>query len=785
MYGGVHYDKKTSTIHWSEYDEDDVRMEYRKKWVPDFYIDPQTGEGDYRSQEGKVLTRIVESTWKKRRDLIKLHKDGNRKVYGSDLSPENKFILERWPQDLIAPPKIRFMFIDIETEIEGGFPEAERARERVNLITCWSSFSQEFTTFGLEHDYDSPNYHKCEDEEELLEKFIKYIETNRFDIWSGWHSSGFDIPYLFNRILRVLDGVDVEKHTSLLKDVKLADGAIKTEMQKEIKEIEQNFFHIHRLSHFGTSVKSIKMSRDVFTKEMKPSVHYNIIGVTDYDYLNLDQKYATHKRDSYKLDNVALDELGEKKVEYEGTLRELYKNDWKKFVEYNIQDVNLLVGLNGVLNYIPQSIALSYKCHCTFKDNMGTVTKAETAVYNFLFKDNIILDDRKDHKADQRHHITGGYVTQAEDLRRGLHKWIIDVDIASLYPSLMRGINISYDTRVAEVKIKEGKNLFECDDDEEVYLVNGDIKKFTAKQVVNMVKKKGYHVSSRGVIFKNVKTHKGVLVKMLDLWYSQRKADKKKQAEYRDKALDIFNVAPEFDGGPEIEENGVIKCFAQEDFDKYSEYMRLSGVHFNLQWSCKILLNSIYGCLGSSYSRFYGEDLAASVTLSGRTVIKHNGEMLNDFFNGEFWEMKVVKKNFPNIDQSIGDVDARLYTDTDSCIFGTLVRTNKGIFRIGDLYELYEEGGKHLSQYGHEIIDVSGEDLNCLTYNEQKNQAEYGKIKKLVRHKVTKKKWRIRVDGKEVIVTEDHCCVIRRKGEILRVKPKEINKKTDKIITIF
>jgi DNA polymerase elongation subunit (family B) len=666
MYGSVYYNKRQSIIQWSEYDKDDVRTEHKEKWVPDFYIDPQNQTGEYKSQEGLDLTRIVEKSWKKRNDLIKEYKEGNRKIYGSDLSPENKFILERWPQDLLVAPKVRYMFIDIETECESGFPEAEKAEERVNLITCWSSDTEVFTTFGLEYHYESPNYHLCRDEEELLEKFIKYVERTRHDIWSGWNSSGFDIPYLFNRILRVLDGIDIEAHLSVLKDYKEASNKdLKEELRTALSAIEENFHNIHRLSHFGVSKKDMKMSRDVFTKEMKPKVGYEIVGVTDYDYLNLDQKYALHKRDSYKLDNVAMDELGEKKVEYDGTIRDLYQKDWKLFVKYNIQDVNLLVRLNQVLNYIPQSIALSYKCHCTFKDNMGTVTKAETSVYNFLFKDKVIMGDRKEHGKDQPS-IPGGYVTQSEDLRRGKHKWIIDVDIASLYPSLMRGINISYDTRVAEIKTSNGKNLFECDPDDEVAIINGEIKKTTAQKAIAMIKKKKYHVSARGIIFKNVETDKGVLVKMLDLWYSQRKADKKKEAEYRQKALDVFDNAEEVIDGEKIEENGVTKVVMVGDFDKYNEYMRLKGIHYNLQWSCKILLNSIYGCLGSSFSRFYGEDLASSVTLSGRTVIKHNGEMLNDFFNGEFWDMKVIKKNFPKLDEEFGDVEARLYTDTDS-----------------------------------------------------------------------------------------------------------------------
>jgi DNA polymerase elongation subunit (family B) len=308
--------------------------------------------------------------------------------------------------------------------------------------------------------------------------------------------------------------------------------------------------------------------------------------------------------------------------------------------------------------------------------------------------------------------------------------------------------------------------------------------KTTAKAIRKIVAANNYHVSARDVIFKNLDTDKGVLVKMLDMWYAQRKLDKKEEKKFRSAAIKLFDEAStENNGGVAVTESGVTKYFTKENHEAYEENMRMSGIHFNLQWSCKILLNSIYGCLASKYFRFYGQELAESITMSGRKIIKANGKMLNDFFNNEFFDMKIVKKNF-TIDESIGDVECRLYTDTDSQIFSTNIRTNKGIYQIGDLYNLYENKNKHYSQYGHEIVDVDDEDLQCFTYNEKTQKAEMGKIKKLIRHKVTKKKWRIRVNGKEVIVTEDHCAMVKRNGELLRVKPKEIIK-GDKILTIF
>lgn len=667
MYGNIFYDKRRSMIHWCEYDDEHNRTEYKEKWVPDYFVETLK-ESEYKSQCGINLKKVKAKTFGQREKQIKELKDCGKQIYGSDLSVESKFILERWPDDITKEVNIRFMFLDIETECENGFPEAEKAEERINLITVWSSVTKKFVTFGLEHGFKNPTEHDVEyrqstTEHEMLMDFIQYVEKHRYDIWSGWNSSGFDVPYIFNRILRVLDGIDVNKHCELLHEAKNFNSSNREQVLDDLAEINKKYNHIKRLSPFNVVTKQVKMVKDTFTKEMKPQMGYVIEGVTDYDYLKLDQQFRLGKRDSYKLDSVAKDELGETKLEYEGSMKNFYKNDWNRFVEYNIQDVNLLVRLNENLNYIPQAIALSYRCHCQFKDNFGTVQKAETAIYNFLMKDGMVMIDRKE-RENSFGKIPGAYVTPKDKLRRGFHKWIIDLDIASLYPSLMRGINISYDTKKG--KVLSDTHIFDIDENEQVTLLVGDEEKtMKAGSLVKFIKKKGYAVASNNVLFENVNTKKGVLVKMLDMWYAQRKQYKKAEASYRQAALDAYDNAEEVSGGKEITEKGSTKHVSDEDYNSYHENMRLSGVNFNLQWSCKILLNSIYGCLASSFFRFYDPDLGTAVTTSGRTVITNSSDRLNDFFNVDIYKSKVIKRNFEVKDETI-EANAALYTDTDS-----------------------------------------------------------------------------------------------------------------------
>ena len=672
-YGAVYYDKKKSLIHWSEYDENNVRTTNVEKWVPDYFVETKTDDAEYVSEDGISLKRKEFKTWSQRRGGKSSDKEIGLRIYGSDLSPENKFILERWPEDIIVRPKVRAMILDIETECEGGFPEADKADERINLITCQSNVDGRFTTFSFQ-DWDRTkselpkeildrvDFVLCEDEAEMLVAFIKYLEEKQHDIWSGWNTSGFDVPYIYNRVMRVLDGIDLVEYNNLIDLVKTVPARDKKQYYDLIKEMEDKLDYTKRLSLYGQVAKSQKMVKDTFTKEMKKEMVYTIHGITDKDYLKLDKKFRMGKRDSYKLDDVAFDELGANKLEYNGTIKEFYQNEWNRFVDYNIVDVDLVVRLEESLGYIAQSVSLSYMCHCQFKDNFGTVIKAETSIYNFLMKDGIVANDPKDEEEGENDPIPGAYVTKKEQLRRGKSRWIIDVDIASLYPSLMRGINISYDTKVG--KILTQKNIFEMDEDEEVAVQNGETKKITVGKLRNYITSMGYQVSTNNIIFKNLEKDKGVLVKMLDKWYAQRKKDKKLSGEYRDKAFEVFDKS-EGNGQHEVEDDGIKKMLSKEEYEKYTELSRLEGIHYNLQWSCKILLNSIYGCLACSYFRGFDRDVASAVTLSGQTVIKANGEMIQDYFENEVPNLPIVRKNF-KVNDNIKDVDVRLYTDTDS-----------------------------------------------------------------------------------------------------------------------
>jgi hypothetical protein len=228
-----------------------------------------------------------------------------------------------------------------------------------------------------------------------------------------------------------------------------------------------------------------------------------------------------------------------------------------------------------------------------------------------------------------------------------------------------------------------------------------------------------------------------------------------------------------------INDEKVTKYITEEQKKEYDEYIRLHGLYHNLQWACKILLNSLYGTISTKFCRYYDIDLAKSVTMSGQKVIKENGNMINQYFDNEIYTKKSIRKKY-DIDNTVEVGEVLKYVDTDSVEKNSRITTNRGEFTIETLFEMCKSK-MHFSQKGHEIVYPSSKNLKCLTYNENKNKIEFGKIKKIVRHKVSKEKWLIRGAGKQVITTEDHSCMVVRGGELIEICPKDILK-GDKLI---
>jgi DNA polymerase elongation subunit (family B) len=373
-----------------------------------------------------------------------------------------------------------------------------------------------------------------------------------------------------------------------------------------------------------------------------------------------------------------------------------------------------------------------------------------------------------------------------------MYEWLIDVDLASLYPNTIININISPETKVFRVDY-DGV-LWQCDDEKELEVIYADknVKTRKAGDIKAEIKEKEYTLSSYNVAFVNFYEKKGIIPEILDHLYMGRKSKKKESFSYTQKQKDLFDSCPEFHShGDEYEkvegivnDEKVFKAMTKEQYKQYTEFKRQEEICYALQLALKIVLNSIYGYTGTKYSRFYDVDLAMSTTLSGQTITCDSSDMIEDYFKYVFLKSSLVKKKFPNATPKDLEGPVCGYNDTDSIFLSTKIRTNLGILTIGDLFDSAKHSyGKKMivTEHGHEVVPAGS--LECLTFNSEKETVEFGRVRNLIRHKVSKGKWKIKAGGNEVIMTEDHGCMVLREGKLIRIPPKDI-KSTDKMVVL-
>jgi DNA polymerase elongation subunit (family B) len=333
------------------------------------------------------------------------------------------------------------------------------------------------------------------------------------DVFSGWNSEGFDIPYTVNRIIRVL-GRDYTRKLCLWD-----------QLPKE-REIEK----------YG-----------------KKSMTYDLIGRVHLDYLELYRKYTYEERHSYSLDSIGEYELNERKVGYEGTLDQLYNNDFETFIKYNRQDTALLHKLDEKLQFMTLANVLAHSNTVLITATMGTVAVTDQAIINEAHSKGLVIPDRSG-TDDSQSRAAGAYVA---DPKVGLHDWVGSMDLNSLYPSVIRAMNMSPETIVGQIRqdktkamvaegLAQGKSFAECwegkfacleyDDlmsrdisvDLTIDWENGESQTMSAAQAYEIIFLRGEKilVSANGTIFDNNK--KGIIPGLLERWYAERKILQKK-----------------------------------------------------------------------------------------------------------------------------------------------------------------------------------------------------------------------------------------------------------------
>jgi len=581
--------------------------EYQAKYTF-YYKDPR---GKYKSVYGDPLTRVVCKNTKDFRKEVAINK--GKDLFESDINPIFQCLSENYlNQDA---PKLNIAFFDIETDFdpERGFADPSDPFMPITSVSVYLQWMETMVclavppkTLTMEQAKKElegiDNVMLFEKESDMIDTFLTLIEDA--DVLSGWNSEGYDIPYIVNRTSRVLSKDDTRRF------------CLWGQLPKK-REYEK----------YGKSAET-----------------YDLVGRVHLDSLNLYRKYTYEERHSYRLDAIGEIEVGENKVPYEGTLDQLYNNDFRKFIEYNIQDTALLDKLDKKLRFIDLSNELAHANTVLLQTTMGAVAVTEQAIVNEAHHRGLQVPNRKKYD-DGATQAAGAYVAFP---KKGLHKWIGSMDLNSLYPSVIRALNMAPETIVgqirpdiSEARVHEDMTLkkksfagswegrFSTEEYEAVMdqkrdvsltvdFENGQTEVFSGAEIYKIIfdSNNPWMLSSNGTIFTT--EFEGVIPGILERWYEERK---ELQAQLK-KAKDAGNKI-------EI-----------EYWDKR-------------QLVKKINLNSLYGAILNPGCRFFDKRIGQSTTLTGRTIVKHMSAEVNKVITGKY--------------DHVGE--AMIYGDTDSCYF--------------------------------------------------------------------------------------------------------------------
>jgi len=518
---------------------------------PTLFIKAKT-ESKYKSLFGDNLDPMTFGDINDAKEFLGKYKGvENFPIFGNE-SFAYQYITENYPRDVEYDiSQLTILTLDIETGSENGFPSVDNPIEEVLLITVQDNVTKKITTFGakkfdvnnIKHISNKNNfeYIKCRDEMDLLSTFLRFWQMASPDIVTGWNTSFFDLPYLTQRIRRVL-GEDRVKDLSPWRIIR--DRTI--------------------------------------TMNGRDNLSVDIFGVSNLDYLDLYKKFTYSAQESYKLDYIAQQELGRKKLEtsYE-TFREHYTEDWQSFVEYNVIDVELVDALEDKMKLIELIITMAYDAKCNFTDIFSAVRTWDCILYNHLWNKNIIVQPKENKEGRT---IVGAYVKEPVP---GKYDWVVSFDAASLYPSIIMQYNMSPETMVEDATLNIMPEK----------LLAGETNH------VDALHSRGVAMAANGFCY----THErqGLFPEIVEKIFSERVFYKKKMIE------------------------------AQKEYEKTKDAQLVKAIskYNNIQMARKIQLNSLYGAWANQYFRFYDDRIAEGITLTGQYIIQHIGRALNEYLN--------------------------------------------------------------------------------------------------------------------------------------------------------
>ena len=585
MYQAIYYNFRTKTCHLRDDKQGWLDFEYH----PTYYkLDPN---GKYETLDSKRVSPT--NTCDKNDPLT---------YYEIDIPMETRVLVDAY-KDLDEAPKYHnIVFMDIECEIGGALTTEyiKSAPMKITSIAMYDVTLKKYYCLVLDEKKqlksateENKEIIPCDTEFDLLSRFISLWQEADPTIVTGWNSEFFDIPYLYHRICKVLGESEAKK-----------------------------------LSPLGiTSV------RDFFNKKTQTDESVvNIAGVNHLDYMLLHKKYIMKQEPSYKLGDIGEKYVKLGKVEYEGSLDKLFKEDVNKFIEYNLRDVEILIKLDEKLQFVALTVNLCHLCHVPYENIYYSTSLNEGAILTYLKRKDIVSPNKpttyNPALKEGNEEYAGGYL---KDPVPGLYEWVSDLDFTSLYPSIIRNLNMGIETLIGRIQNRDKYDnqwglgdLKKMDGDEEIPIekVTQDKRvKLTyikVSDMIELIEKNKLIISANGTLFRRDKS--SIVVEILNDWFDKRK-------QYKD----LMKKA-------------------------YKSGDKTMGEHYNrLQHTFKIKLNDVYGVFAQNGWRYSDGNLFISkaITLTGQRL---DQESIN-FVNKEISTELGIEKDYV------------ITADTDSLFF--------------------------------------------------------------------------------------------------------------------
>lgn len=613
--------------------ENGRRVRLKQEYSPTLFI-PTTNPNTptkWKDLQGNPVEEVQFESIGKAREYVKRYGDSANFTIFGNTSHKYAFIADQHPEKEIewSLEQIITAYVDIEVASKGGMPLVDSPIQPVTAITVKFSNDPTYYVFGCgQYTPHRPDidYLWCASEEELLTSFVCLWKEKSPDIITGWNVKTFDIPYLVNRMC----------------------------LLPHLGEATARW-----LSPWG------KISRrDEKSAYGKDTTTFELLGCSTLDYIQLYRKYAKNSnQESYKLDHIAHVELKERKLDYAEyeTLHNLYRDNFQRFIEYNIHDVELVERLNAKGRLIDLAILLAYDNKTNYEDGFFQVRMWDAISYNFLRSKGIVIPPKKHQTKEVAYE--GAYVKTPQI---GLFKWLMGLDATSLYPKKIIQYNMSPETLIEPEHYTQAMS--------DILAQGVTVEKLLHKKI-DLSGLVGCTLTPNGQFFDT--TRKGFLAEIMQEMFESRVGYKNKQ----------LNAQKE----REVCTDAAQKLELDARISRYE----------NLQLAKKVGLNSAYGALGSEYFRFFDIRIAEGVTLAGQLAIKWVANTLNDYLNELLKSIRVdyvIASDTDSVYLNLAPLVNRVFTETSD--------TQKIINFMDSLYKTKLKG----------VLDATAQDLADYTH---------------------------------------------------------------------